>query len=277
MCFFSDLLFIYICRRNIIFFITYQKHTAQYLIILFILTFIPKQEYISGSIIRKKYGVSTASLHRWEGEGKIHCTRTPGGKRLYSKADTEELFDKPIEEKKKTILYARVSSEKQKGDLERQTEQIKQEAKNWDQIITDVGSGLNWKRKGFNALLEQVYNGNVEKVIVAHKDRLCRFAFEIVEWIFEKAGTKLVVLGAERENHTEQQELAEDIIAITTVFVARHNGLRAAENRRRRKAIEAETGIIAEKPVPKERKHKRPSKKNMESKIESEPEAEKSD
>lgn len=226
-----------------------------------------KEEYVAGSIIVKKYGVSTASLHRWEEEGKLSCIRLPGGKRLYSKSDTEKLFSKPIEEKKKIILYARVSSEKQKGDLERQIQILKEETKNWDEIIKDIGSGLNWKRKGFTRLLDQVYSGSVEKVIVAHKDRLCRFAAELVEWIFEKTSTKLVVLSSERQSHTEQEELADDIIAVTTVFVARHNGLRAAENRRKRKEMDRKNEKHREEER-KEKKHKATSGENMENRIE---------
>lgn len=89
------------------------------------------------------------------------------------------------------------------------------------------------------SILEQVYDGIVEEVVVAYKDRLCRFGFELVEWIFKKSGTKLVVLSqTERNEENDSRELAEDLLAITTVFVARNNGLRAGQNRKRRKEIE---------------------------------------
>ena len=102
-------------------------------------------------------------------------------------------------------------------------------------VIRDVGSGLNFKRPGLQALLEQVHRGTVSEVVVRHKDRLCRYRLELLEWIFKKAGTKLVVLSHEQEA-SSTKELADDLLAITTVFVARHNGQRSTENRRKRKA-----------------------------------------
>jgi len=141
---------------------------------------------------------------------------------------------KEDKDNKKGVIYARVSSSHQKeaGDLQRQVEDL-QESYPEHNVIKDIGSGLNFKRPGLQALLEQVYSGTVSEVVVRHKDRLCQYGLEILEFIFKKAGTKLVVLSNEQETSTK--ELADDLLAITTVFVARHNGQRSAENRRRRK------------------------------------------
>jgi predicted site-specific integrase-resolvase len=87
--------------------------------------------------------------------------------------------------------------------------------------------------------LERSYQRDIEEVVVTHKDRLCRFAFELVEWIFSKHDTKIVVLGSDiNVDDTESGELAEDLLSIVTIFTARHNGLRSAENRKRRREIE---------------------------------------
>lgn len=138
---------------------------------------------------------------------------------------------------KESIIYARVSSAHQKeaGDLQRQIDDM-QQAYPSHTVIADVGSGLNFQRKGLQTLLERVHQGMVEEVVVRHKDRLCRYGLELVEWVMEKASTRLVVLCApDCKQDNSARELADDLLAITTVFVARHNGRRSAENRRRRK------------------------------------------
>ncbi len=196
--------------------------------------------YISGGTICKKYDVSTPTLYRWEEEGLVKTIRLPGGTRKYRAKDIYALFgEDPNEQKeKKAVCYARVSSAHQKEDLQRQIEFLRNQYPN-HKIIQDIGSGLNWKRKGFCSLLEQVHEGTVGEVVVTYKDRLCRFGFELVEWIFKKNGVKLVVLSqSERNEESDASELAEDMLAIATVFVARNNGLRAGQNKRKRKELE---------------------------------------
>lgn len=145
-------------------------------------------------------------------------------------------------EEKQKIIYARVSSAntaKQSEDLERQVQELKQ-AYPQHYVIKDVGSGLNFHRPGFKTLLERVYKGTIQEVVVMHKDRLCRFGIELVDFIFAKAGVKLLVHSKSQsteEETGEQQhtkELADDLMSIVTVFVASHNGRRSAENKRRR-------------------------------------------
>jgi predicted site-specific integrase-resolvase len=196
-------------------------------------------KYRGAQEIRKTYEISSETLRRWNNQGKISSIRTPGGNRLYFVVDVEKIFENQerINEKKK-ICYARVSSEKQKEDLDRQCEYLRQKCPDHE-LIKDIGSGLNWKRKGFTSILERSYQRDIEEVVVTHKDRLCRFAFELVEWIFSKHDTKIVVLGSDiNVDDTESGELAEDLLSIVTIFTARHNGLRSAENRKRRREIE---------------------------------------
>jgi predicted site-specific integrase-resolvase len=211
--------------------------------------------YVSATHVLQRYAISRATLRRWADAGKLAFVRAHGdGKRLYSSTDIDRLFGneqraQQLQPPAKTkILYARVSSEKQRGDLERQVADLQQAVHPYQQlyeVIKDVGSGLNWQRRGFQALLERVHKGEIGEVMVFHKDRLCRFGFELVEWIFAKAGVKLVVLSADLTSRAdddarEQQELADDLLSIVTIFVAKHNGRRSATNRKHRKA-EAKT------------------------------------
>lgn len=183
-----------------------------------------------------------ATLRSWAIQGKIKFIQTEGGKRFYSLIDIESIFTpkkgtETIKQEKKKFCYARVSSDHQRGDLERQINDLKFQFPNHE-IISDVASGLNWKRKGLLALLEQVHEGLVGEVVVAHKDRLARFGVDLLEWIFKKAGTQLVVLdhqnSEEDQSRSSEQELAEDLLSVVTVFVAKNNGRRSSENRRKR-------------------------------------------
>ncbi len=200
----------------------------------------PGDVYIRPKDIRKKYAVSSAALRKWASEGVISSlSYGTGKKRLYSAAAVEEYMrgdHAPEKQEKIGLIYARVSSSAQEksGDLQRQVQDL-QTAYPRHQVITDVASGLNFKRGGLQSLLERVHSGVVSEVVVMHKDRLCRYGLELICFILEKAGTKLVVHGnSEAEDRT--RELADDLLAITTIFVARHHGQRAAANKRRRAA-----------------------------------------
>lgn len=191
--------------------------------------------FVFGKQVRAQYKVSDCSLKAWVADGRIKCVTSPGGKRLYNIDDVHAMFGRASAQPEKAkVCYARVSSAHQQGDLDRQVEDLKKSHPDHE-IIHDVGSGLNWKRHGFKALLERVFEGGVQEVVVAHRDRLCRFAFELVEQIFAHCKVKLVVLDS---YSSPTSELSDDLLAITTVFVARHNGQRSAANRKKRKRDE---------------------------------------
>jgi predicted site-specific integrase-resolvase len=202
-------------------------------------------EYVSAKRITTKYDISSGTLRRWADESRIKCIRPNtingqrGGKRLYYVPDIQKMFNdnKPIQESRVTICYARVSSNHQKGDLERQIKVLAEEYPE-AKIIKDIGSGINWKRQGFRALLEQIHSGTVKKVVVTYKDRMCRFGFELLEWIFTKYNVEFVVLNKAYEVQDMARELSDDLLAITTVFVAKHNGLRSANYRKNKKLQE---------------------------------------
>ena len=189
--------------------------------------------YISASKITKQFDISSGTLRRWAENGKIRFLRPNNGKRIYHLEDVSILFGNKPNNFKETILYARVSSSHQKEDLQRQIDLLQKQYPN-GKLITDVASGLNWGRHGLKTLLERVHSGNVDKVVVAYKDRLCRFGLELVEWIFEKGNTRLVVLNQTTDGTDPSRELSDDLLAVVNVFVAKNNGLRAGALKRAR-------------------------------------------
>jgi len=200
------------------------------------------EQYISPYKIKKRFDVSSNTLRTWAEKGIISCIRIREGKgkRLYNISEVEKIFNIPSNErnKRKTICYARVSSDHQKEDLNRQIELFKKSFPEAE-ILSDIGSGLNYKRKNFQNLLNRIYKGEIERVVVTYKDRICRFGYELIEWLFKKSNTELMVLynlsDSERSNESEVNELAEDLLSITTVFVARNNGIRSGRYKRQRK------------------------------------------
>ena len=154
---------------------------------------------VKASKIQKTYQVSASTLRRWGDEGKIKTIRTIGGVRLYKLSDVKNAFGaKEIIVEKTKVCYARVSSANQKEDLQRQIKDLQTEYPGYE-IISDIGSGVNFKRKGLQNLLEQVYSGTIEEIAILHKDRLCRYEYELIEFICKKAGTRIVVFGKNKE------------------------------------------------------------------------------
>ncbi len=123
------------------------------------------------------------------------------------------------------ICYCRVSTQHQKDDLERQIERMKELYPN-HLIISDIGSGMNFKRKGFLKILEMIINKEVEELVVMYKDRLCRFGYEIVEFLMEKYSKGKIIIVNREEEKSPEEEIAEDILAIMTIFTSKMNGLR---------------------------------------------------
>ena len=195
-------------------------------------------QYQSSKYIKQHYTISESTLRKWADTGKIHALRTSEkGKRLYDTHQLEELLGRARgsckETEKESVIYCRVSSSHQKADLERQIEDL-QSKFSGHKVISDIGSGLNFKREGFLSLVDSVIKGDIEQVVVMHRDRLCRFGVDLLEHIFKEAGTKLVVYNQTENQEHDTTELSDDLIAITTYFVAKNNGKRSAQNKRRR-------------------------------------------
>lgn len=174
--------------------------------------------YMSSRKTVKYLGVCANTLRKWADEGKIKHIRNPAGQRLYDASSIEQ-----SSETCKPYCYCRVSSRKQKDDLERQKEYMQARFPG-HVIVSDIGSGINFKRKSLLWLLEQASLGNVKEVVVAHRDRLSRFGFELIQWFFSKYNVTLMVL--DRSESSPQQELVADLLSIITVFSCRIHGLR---------------------------------------------------
>lgn len=179
----------------------------------------------------KLIGKTNQTLRNWDKDGilKPHHV-SESGYRYYSQEQLNHFLGlkQEVQLNKKTIGYCRVSSHKQKGDLERQIDNVKtyMYAKGYSfEIISDIGSGINYNKKGLNQLIDMVTNSEVDKIVVLYKDRLIRFGFELIENICNKYGTAIEII--DNTEKTEEQELVEDMIQIVTVFSARLQGKRA--------------------------------------------------
>ena len=135
---------------------------------------------------KEYFGVSAPTLRKWADTGVINSIRTPAGQRLFDLTSLDKGY-------RRKICYCRVSSASQKDALLSQVRYLL-EAFPEHGVIKDVGSGLNWKRKGFTYLLDAVLRGDVGEVVVAHKDRLCGFGFELFERAASYNCTRVVVL-----------------------------------------------------------------------------------
>lgn len=174
--------------------------------------------------LAKFLGVTTETLKQWAEEGKIRFTKTSGGHRRYIYTKPINCTNQQCEPSKKAYIYARVSSGKQKNDLERQVQSLQSKFPT-HHVIKDIGSGINFKRKGLVSLLDQVISGNVSEVVVAHRDRLCRFGFEMFSFLFNRYNVSLQVLSDE-DVEEPINTLAKDLLSIVTVFTARYYGAR---------------------------------------------------
>lgn len=174
-------------------------------------------------------GVTQQTLRNWDKLGKLKPHHvSASGYRYYSQAQLNELLRKNEPVQRIVVGYARVSSPKQKDDLERQIDNVKTYmiAKGYSfEMISDIGSGINYNKKGLNQLLELVVSSRVEKIVVLYKDRLLRFGFELMENLCEQFGTTIEII--DHTARTEEQELVEDLIQIVTVFSSRLQGKRA--------------------------------------------------
>ena len=171
--------------------------------------------YVTPAEARKYYKVSDDSLRRWAKKGKIMFKVTEGKHRRYFV---------PNSKNSQKIIYARVSSSKQKPNLENQVNFLKKKYPEYT-LVTDIGSGINFKRKGLWKILEQLFQGDIQEVVVTSADRLTRFGFDLFKKIFNKFGSKLTIINAHKYK-SPQEELAEDLLSIVTIFTAKHHGQR---------------------------------------------------
>ncbi|MEG4944986.1 IS607 family transposase [Microcoleus sp. F4-D5] len=175
-------------------------------------------------------GVTVKTLHRWEADGKIKSTRTVGGHRRYDIADL--IGNKTGSEL--TVGYARVSSHDQKDDLKRQVLVLESYCAQhgWEfEIIQDLGSGMNYKKKGLIRLIKLITSYQVERLVLTHKDRLLRFGSDLIFTLCETFGTEVIIINRS-DDSTFEEDLAADVLEIITVFSARLYGSRSHKNKK---------------------------------------------
>ena len=182
----------------------------------------------------EELGVSRDTLRRWEKSGRIIVERTTKGHRRYNLASLLGASPRKNPFKKKTIAYARVSSHDQKEDLKRQTQVLESfcAAGGWSyEVIEDLGSGLNYNKRGLRSLIRAICLSQVDRLVLTHKDRLLRFGAELIFSLCEQFGIEVVIIN-KTEKPTFEDDLVQDVLEIITVFSARLYGARSRKNKK---------------------------------------------
>lgn len=194
------------------------------------------KEYIGGKEASRILGVHQRTLYLWESKKKIETIRTPGGKRLYNvrkfiNTNSEYLkingdkTNNQLDAKKLNICYIRVSSINQSNDLERQRAVMKKLFPKYE-IIEDIGSGLNLNKRGIRKIINMAIQGKINNLVVAYKDRLTRFGFELIESLIKDYSNGNIIVLNKLKSLKPEEELVNDVMALMNVYVAKMNGLR---------------------------------------------------
>lgn len=189
------------------------------------------EEYLNTTKAAKFLGVSNATLRNWDKQGILIPEKTNGDHRRYSLNVLQNYYNNKShnKENKLVIAYCRVSSSDQKSDLETQINNVETYciAKGYQfQTITDLGSGLNYNKKGLSKLINMIINKEISKIVINYKDRLIRFGFELIEQICSLNNIEIEIINNnETKNH--EKELVDDVLSVITVFSARLYGSRS--------------------------------------------------
>ena len=191
-------------------------------------------KYYSSKTVSQMLGVTAQTLRNWDREGKLKPSYVKSnGYRYYSEDSILSYTQERKTKKNQNVIgYARVSSKKQSDDLERQVNNLKAylDSKYSDyEIITDIGSGINYTKPGLKKLIEKINRKEVDLIVVLYKDRLLRFGFELIEYFAELNNVKIEVL--DKIDKNQDQELVEDLVQIVTVFSCKIQGKRKAKTK----------------------------------------------
>lgn len=184
------------------------------------------QKAVRANEAAKFYNISIPTLRRWAREGAIPVEQTKGGQYKYI-IGTDTVPSCETNQISCNIIYSRVSSSKQRGDLERQKVFLQKRFPEYS-VVADIGSGINYQRKGFKAILELLFKGGVKHVVVAHQDRFSRFGFDFFQWLFQQFGA--VLEAVEQPKSSPGADLTADLMEVLTVFTARYYGRRKYSN-----------------------------------------------
>lgn len=183
-------------------------------------------EFITPKEAMKILNVHHQTLYNYEKKGLIQTIRTPGGKRLYNVKNYLDSINVGVKNPKRVnVCYCRVSTNGQKDDLNRQIKYMKNKYPSHE-LIKDIGSGINFKRPGLQKIIEMAIKGEIETLVIAYKDRLCRIGYDLIENLIEKYSNGKIIIENDIKSSPEE-EIVEDILQIITVFSARINGLRS--------------------------------------------------
>jgi putative resolvase len=193
------------------------------------------ENFVGGKQASEILGVHQRTLMMWDRKGLIETKRTPGNKRLYnvekyikqqnSKNNICDNLDDLDKKEKLNICYVRVSSNNQKDDLERQKSLLMKKYPEYI-IIEDIGSGLNLNKRGIKKIIHLGIEGKINNLVVAYRDRLTRFGFELIEEIITKYSKGRIIVLNEKEKLEPEEEIMKDFMAIMNIYVAKMNGLR---------------------------------------------------
>jgi len=204
-----------------------------------------KRKFVSLREAIQITGIGEQTLRKFVDQNRIDSYKTPSGHRKFDKDYLEKMCnslsnDKKVQEnKRQNYIYARVSSKKQFDDLNRQIEFIKNKRPEYSSynLITDIASGINFKRKGLLSILDSAIQNTLGEVVVAHRDRLSRFGFDLIDIVVTKGGGKITVIDDERNKSTEQ-ELSEDLLSIIHIYSCRQMGRRKYKSETDSKIVE---------------------------------------
>lgn len=185
-------------------------------------------EHLTAQQTKDILGCCTKTLQEWDKKGLIEVKRTAGGRRRYNVkkyADDNnlpELVKEP--EIRRNVIYSRVSSHDRKDDLERQTTLLQEKYPDYE-VIHDIGSGINFKRRGLQKIIQYAVENQLNEIVITYKDRLCRIGYDMIEFIIKKySNGKITILNPSDENRAD--EITKDLIEIITVYSSKIHGTR---------------------------------------------------
>lgn len=199
-------------------------------------------QFVKARQAAEYYEISISNLRKWARDGRIATQKTAGKHYLYLIPDAQDETEHipPYDEWTPYVIYARVSSRKQQDNLAQQALQLQQLYPNYT-VVKDIGSGIDYQRKGFQAILERLFSGSITHVVVAHQDRFTRFGYDFFQWMFEQFGATLD--SVEQHSISKGEDLIEDVMDVFTVFTDRYYGRRKQKNREKKEEVLSDASV----------------------------------
>ena len=186
-------------------------------------------EFVTTKRAKAVLGMTTKTLQTYDKQGKIEAMRTAGGRRRYNikkyLLDNNVISVEEIKLIKQKIIYCRVSSAERKADLERQINYLTDLYPNYE-VISDIGSGINFKRKGLKKIIDLAINNQLDEVVITYKDRLCRIGYDLIEFLLSKYSDASIKIIHDTKDESKSEEITKDLIEIITVYSSKLHGSR---------------------------------------------------